>query len=103
MSEQFTERDCHILLIMLKGKGDWDYITTAGGFANRKSAQKAARRVTAKLPSPPPITGGSASSSRRRLHTTRLKKGGPKFDASAGRVKTVKKGKLFQNILRYVC
>ncbi|RMZ01244.1 hypothetical protein D0860_07685 [Hortaea werneckii] len=108
MSEQFTERDCHILSIMLKGKGDWDYITTAGGFSNRKSAQKAARQVTAKLPLPPPTTGGLAtqpqelpppttggsfSQSRRELHTTGSKKGGPKSDASAGRVKTPKKGK----------
>ncbi|KAI7486540.1 hypothetical protein KC351_g3263 [Hortaea werneckii] len=107
MSEQFTERDCHILSIMLKGKGDWDYITTAGGFSNRKSAQKAARQVTAKLPLPPPTTGGLAtqpqelpppttggsfSQSRRELHTTGSKKGDPKSDASAGRVKTPKKG-----------
>ncbi|KAI7270666.1 hypothetical protein KC345_g7381 [Hortaea werneckii] len=99
MSEQFTERDCHILSIMLKGKGDWDYITIAGGFANRKSARKAARRVTAKLPLPPPTTGGLAP------HPQGLSppKGGPRSDASAGRAKTVKPFTVPRGIGEGVC
>ncbi|KAI7366255.1 hypothetical protein KC354_g4290 [Hortaea werneckii] len=90
MLEQLTERDCKIISILLKGKGDWDYVTTAGGFANRKSAQKAARRVTAKLPLPNPPTGSPTTQlptpqATRKPQTTRPKTGGLRSNASAGR------------------
>ncbi|KAI6870397.1 hypothetical protein D0864_07862 [Hortaea werneckii] len=108
MSERFTEHDRKILSIWKNNcKAQWDNIATAGGYPHRKAAQKAVRRVTKKLglpprttggPAPepqelpPPTTGGSASRPQRGLHTTRSNKGGPKSDASAGRVKTPKKG-----------
>ncbi|RMZ19089.1 hypothetical protein D0859_16922 [Hortaea werneckii] len=96
MLEQLTERDCKIISILLKGKGDWDYVTTAGGFANRKSAQKAARRVTAKLPLPNPPTGSPTTQlptpqATRKPQTTRPKTGGLRSNASAGRPSTSKK------------
>ncbi|KAI6893953.1 hypothetical protein KC318_g16704 [Hortaea werneckii] len=74
---------------------DWDRFATARGYANRKSAQKAMRRASKKLPPPTPTTGTPATQPQREPQATlpRPKKVAKRSNVSSGRPKTSKQGK----------
>ncbi|KAI7217612.1 hypothetical protein KC333_g4119 [Hortaea werneckii] len=96
MSEPLTQVDLKNLSDGIANSSiDWDRFATARGYANRKSAQKAMRRASKKLPLPTPTTGTPATQPQREPQATllRLTKVAKTSNVSGGRTKTPKQSK----------